>query len=246
MTEKLHTKIDFLGPPSRLRLAASDVEAFASARAARWPEGLNAGDRARPPLLRRTRAVSNMSLRLDPLTRPGEYTVILEFADGGQREVSVSVEPQPRLRATPGTLRFTGSPAEPVSTRLLLENYGNVGITIGNVLVTGVFDDNGFETAIASTYRMENDDLNINKVLENFFSRLRDAHGGLLPLQVVEGSGELAPGERRVLVLKTTLKSKLRPGHNYHGVLKIGEYEIAVHLAIEGSDTDNKQGGAAQ
>lgn len=239
------TRIDFLGPPTRLRLAASDVAAFASARAARWPEGLHGGDRA-APILRRTRDGSNISLRLDPLTRPGEYTVILEFADGGQREVSVSVEPQPRMRVTPGTLRFIGSPAEPVSTRLLLENRGNVSITIGNVLVTGVFDDNGMETAFASTYRMENGDLTVNKILEHFFSRLRDAHGGLLALNVAEGSGELAPGDRRVLVLTTTLKSKLRRGHNYHGVLKIGEHGIAVRLAIEGTDTDNQQGGAAQ
>lgn len=245
MTEKLHTAIDFLGPPSRLRLAAADAEAFASARAARWPEGPREGNRGPAPLLRRTRDGSQISLRLDPLTPPGEYAVIIDFADGGEREVSVAVEPRTRLRVTPGALHFAGAPSESVSTRLLLENHGNVGIAIGNTLVTGVFDDNGIETALASTYRMESEALNVNNILGNIFARLQDSHGGLLALRVTAGSGELAPGERRILVLETTLKSKLRRSHHYHGVLKLGEYGISVRVTIKGPDTDNEGAGAA-
>lgn len=239
MTEKRRASVDFLGPPTRLRLATADFDTIASACAVHWPRGQYTQAQ---PVLRRGRDPAHTRLRLDPATPPGDYTAVLELADGGKREVTVSVEPRPRLRVAPSELRFAGPPGGAVSARLLLENRGNVGIAIGDALVTGVFDDDGIETALASTYRMETDDL--NKIVGNVFARLREAHGGLLRLRVAEGAGELIPGERRVLVLETTLSSKLRPGHGYHGVLEIGGHGISVHLQIEGADTDDKHEGA--
>ena len=236
MADKHRAPVDFLGPPARLRLAATDAHAFATARAVHWPEGQRARHSGAPPLLRRGRDASHTRLRLDPMTPPGDYTAVLELADGGRREVTVSVQPRPRLRVAPSELRLDGPPGAAASARLLLENRGNVIIPIGDALVTGVFDDDGIETALASTYRLETDD--VNKIVGNVFARLREAHGGLLRLRVTEGAGALVPGERRVLVLETLLSSKLRPGHGYHGVLEIGEHGIAVHLQIEGKNTD--------
>lgn len=242
MVEKRAALVDFLGPPTRLRLAAADLDAIASARAVHWPEGQRIRTSGAQPVLRRGRDAAHTRLRLDPATPPGDYTAVLELADGGEREVTVSVASRPRLRVTPSGLRFAGPPGGAVSAQLLLENRGNVGITIGDALVTGVFDDDGIETALASTYRMETDDL--NKIVGNVFARLREAHGGLLRLRVAEGAGAFTPGGRRVLVLETTLSSKLRRGHGYHGVLEIGGHGISVHLQIEGADTDDKHEGA--
>jgi hypothetical protein len=36
------------------------------------------------------------------------------------------------------------------------------------------------------------------------------------------GGDALAPGEQRAVTIKTTLPSKLKPGHVYHGVLELG------------------------
>ena len=113
-------------------------------------------------------------------------------------------------------------------------------IPIGDTLVTGVFDDDGIETALASTYRMETDDL--SKIVGNVFAHLREAHGGLLRLRVAEGAHFLALGERRVLMLTTTLNAKLKHGHRYHGVLEIGEHGIAVRIKVEGAEPDQLQG----
>jgi len=241
MADKPRAPVDFLGPPSRLRLATADVQSMATARAVRWPEAMRM--RAAAPVLRRGRSASSTRLRLDPLTPPGEYTAVLELADGGSRDVTVSVQPRPRLRVVPSDVRLEGPPGGAVSARLLLENRGNVPVAIGDALVTGVFDDDGIETALASTYRMDTDE--VNKIVGNVFARLREAHGGLLRLRVAEGAGDLAPGERRVLLLETTLGAKLRPGHGYHGLLKIGEHGISVHLRIDGKANAKEQGGAS-
>jgi hypothetical protein len=243
MAEKRKASVDFLGPPSRLRVAAADAQAIASARDVHWPEGQRAAKSMAAPVLRRGRHAANTRLRLDPSTPPGDYTAVLELADGGQREITMSVEPRPRLRVSPSELRFDGAPGAAVSARLLLENRGNVPITISDALVTGVFDDDGIETALASTYRMDTDDL--SKLVGNVFARLREAHGGLLRLRVTEGAGDVPPGEHRVLVLETLLSSKLRRGHGYHGVLEIGEHGIAVRLRIDGQASPDDTQGAA-
>jgi hypothetical protein len=238
MAERRRVSVDFLGPPNRLRLAAADIDAIAAARGVHWIDSPHRG--AAAPVLRRSRDPANTRLRLHPATPPGDYTAVLELADGSRREITMSVEARPRLRVSPSELRFVGQPGDAVSVRLLIENRGNVDIPIGDTLVTGIFDDDGIETALASTYRMETDDL--NRIVGNVFARLREAHGGLLRLRVAEGAYPLARGERRVLVLTTTLNAKLKRGHRYHGVLEIGEHGIAVRIKVEGMEPDQPQG----
>jgi hypothetical protein len=243
MAEARRAAVHFLGPPSRVRLACVDAEVLSTAQSVHWAQAPGGAAPVSPPTLRRGRDAAHTHLRLDPTTPPGEHTVLLQLADGSQREVTVSVEPRPRVRVAPSELRFDGAPGSAVSARLLVENRGNVDIAIGDTLVTGVFDDDGIETALASTYRMDSDDL--GKIVGNVFARLREAHGGLLRLRVAEGAGAVPPGDRRVLVLETTLSSKLRRGHGYHGVLEIGGHGISVHLQIAGGKSEHEDQGAA-
>lgn len=239
--------VDFIGPPSRVRLASADAKAFAGARGVHWTSGAkrSRGAEAAEPVLRVGRDASRTRLKLDPLTEPGEYTAVVELEDGGEHEVTIAVEPRPRLRASPGELRLSGPPGGAVSARIFIENRGNVPVVVGDALVTGVFDDDGIETALASTYRMETDD--VNKIVGNVFARLREAHGGLLRLRVVEGARSYAPGESGMLLLETVLNAnKLRRGHGYHGVLDIGPLGIAVSITIDGKpDNDTPEGEPA-
>ncbi len=243
MTEKCHASIDFFGPPTRLLPVAIDFSLIASARAVHWPNGACDQAVGTQPMLHCGIDAAHTRLCLDPATPPGDYTAVLDLADGRQHEITVSVQQQPRSRITPNELRFTGSPGDAVSARLLLENRGNIAISVNDTLITGVFDDNGIETAFASTYRMKTEDL--NKIASNFFERLRGAHGGLLRLQVIEGAGETRPSDCRVLTINTKLSSKLHRGHGYHGVLQIGENNIAVHLQITAADSSSNQKGVA-
>lgn len=241
MASASNAVIHFIGPPSRLRWAAADTKPVAEASTVRLAQPAQLAHLAQPLSFKRGRDPAHARLRLDPATPPGTYTALLESADGKQQEVTLSVEAHPRLRVVPSALRLTGSPGAEVSTRLLVENRGNTDIDIGNSLVTGVFDDDGIETAMASTYRMETDDL--NKLVGNVFSRLREAHGGLLRLRVTEGGDvPLKPNERRVIGLATTLNSKLARGHRYHGVLDIGDHGIAVSIEVDGTKAETPQG----
>lgn len=221
----------FFGPPRRLRLVASGPQ-MGAPQAVRLPAELEPYVDPRHPPLRASgaRDPGRARLRLAPQTPPGQYKVAVEFAGGRRQQMTVTVEPRPRLRVLPGTLRLAGAPGAKLSARLLLENRGNETLAIDESLVTGLFDDDGIEAALAAVYRMETDEL--DKIVGAGFARLRQAHGGLLKLRVREGAGPLVPGERRSLLLETTLGAKLAPRHGYHGTLDLGPHTIAVELSV--------------
>ena len=233
----------FFGPPGRLRWAGgSDACSVGQPRSVRLPPELAAYADPHHPVLRRGRDPRRMRLRLGATAPPGDYHVDVAYADGSTQQVAVSIEPRPRLRVLPGTLRLAGAPGASVSARLLVENRGNEVLEIGDSLVTGIFDDNGIEAALAAVYRLETDDL--DTVVATGFARLREAHGGLLRLRVREGAGALAPGDSRQLLLQTTLNSKLAPRHGYHGTLELGTHRIAVRVAVRAaSDPETPAGG---
>lgn len=189
-----------------------------------------------------------MRLALDGAADDGVALAAVHLPDSLQHLQSgrhtllrLNVEPRPRIRVSPGTLHLSGAPGARAQAQLLLENRGNVALPIDEALVTGVFDDNGIETALASAYRLQSEDM--NQIVSTVFGRLREAHGGLLKLRVAEGAGPLAVGERRLLQLDTTLSAKLQPGHGYHGVLQLGGHAIAVRLHVTESPSTVRPGG---
>lgn len=222
----------FIGPPGRLRLAGVDSARVAELQDVLLPGTLRA--RRASGALRKSRHPERLRLRLPANTRPGTYTVALAFADGQKQEATVSVEPQSRLRVTPSALRLAAAPGATAHAQLLLENRGNVPITVTPALVAGLFDDDGIEATMAAVYQLDTDD--IGKIVSHAFGKLRQAHGGLLKLRVMEGAGDLAVGESRLVRLETRLGDKLTSGHGYHGLLEIGGHGIAVEVTVLKAD----------
>lgn len=220
----------FMGPPGRLRWAGLEGAELGAPVAVKLPDALANYVNHRHPALRSSRSGARTRLRLAADTPPGIYNIAVEYAGGVKKDVEIAVQPRARLHVVPGTLRLAGAPGQEVSATLLLENRGNEALEISDALVTGLFDNEGIEAALAAMYRLDSDDL--NKIVAAGFSRLRQAHGGLLKLRVSEGAGKLAPGERRQLLLETTLSNKLEAGHGYHGTLALGPHRIAVQVGV--------------
>lgn len=177
----------------------------------------------------RSGTLKRLKVRLSNATKPGLYHATLETSDGSI-PVDINVEPRSRLVIAPVELALSGAPGDKVQSRLLFSNKGNVTLAIPESDTLGIYDDDGIETAFASTYRMESDDL--SKLFANFAAKLRDGHGGLLKLRLLEGSGKLEPGTSRSVLIEAQLPSKLKPGHNYHGVWSLLTAEHAVTVAV--------------
>jgi hypothetical protein len=225
--------LEFVGPPGRLTLISGldigrDAEFTADAALSAFMSG------TRRPLRVRGRGegARKMRLKLDPTVPPGQYKAVIG-AGKDKHDVLVTVQRAPRVSVSPSQLQFDGAPSSRAAAAATFWNRGNVAFDLPDFVPVGLFDDDGLETAIASTYRQKPESL--EEIASHFFSRLREAHGGLFKLAVSSEGKVLEPGMALTVRLSGNLPGTLRPGHNYHGVWStdFANIGIAVHVSSE-------------
>lgn len=215
----------FLGPPRRLELGDA---ALGAVTAVELPAGVRAP--AGDALAWRAGDPGAARLRLARDTPPGDYTAIVQRADGTRTPVTLQVQARPRLRLRPGTLQLQGVPGQRVVASLVAENRGNVAIEIPEQAVGGVFADDGIETAFSAAYRQDSDDL--DQIARTLFGKLRESHGGLVKVRVTAGAGALAVGARRELALEFDLGRTLKAGRGYHGSIPLAGHAFGLRIAV--------------
>ena len=172
--------------------------------------------------------ISDLKIKLSSSTPPGQYKAELK-TEAGRIPIEIHVEEHRRVTLSPPQLTFAGAPGEKVRIRALFINKGNVAFDIPKTSSLGIYDDDGIETAFASTYRKNFE--NTDEFLGHFIKKVRDGHGGLLKLRIVEGSGALLPDSRSSVIIEAQLPSKLRSMHHYHGVWSTSLFEQAVQVS---------------
>ena len=223
--------LEFVGPPGRLTLVSDiDIDRDAEFTA---DQALNAfiGGVRRPFRVRGSagRGPRRLKLKLDPTAPPGQYKAVIGSGDKSQ-EVLVTVQRAPRVSVSPSQVQFSGAPLAKVEEAITFWNRGNVAFQLPDFVPIGLFDDDGLETAIASTYRQKPESL--EEIAGHFFSRLREAHGGMLKLSVVSDGKTLEPGKALTARLCGALPGGLRPGHGYHGVWSTDFANIGIGVAV--------------
>jgi hypothetical protein len=226
------TPLIFRGSPRRLKLLSAlpedNVLAFE-------PDQLLSnyvGTSSRSFKQKQTREgeVRDLRVRLAANTPPGLYKAVAKIK-GKSVPIEIHVEERTRISVTPTLLAIAGNPGDKVNITTLFINRGNTTIEIPRTDAIGIYDDKGIETAFASTYRQDNDDV-IN-LLGHFVGKLREGHGGLLKLRITNGYGALSPEERTAVEIEAQVPSKLKPGHHYHGVWRIASINYAIKLAVK-------------
>jgi len=222
--------LEFSGPPCRLRLAGLLISLVEKAHLL-IPAALSKDgepEKVQAGVLQRAGGV-HVHAQLAPDTPPGEYPTQMQI-DGATHEVTLRVEAAPRLRARPNRSVFGGHPGGAAKATVTLVNLGNVSIDIPDVAVVGMYDNDGLEEAFAGVYRQESNDPLF--LIGHLIRGLREGSGGLLKLRLDPGAGELAPGAERVVTFKTNLPEKLKPGHSYHGVWKLGPMHHSIGINV--------------
>lgn len=174
--------------------------------------------------------LSSLKMKLGPTVLPGHYKATLKTSKG-RVPVEIHVEERPRISVSPAQLSISGAAGDKVKVHVLFTNKGNVGFDIPKTDSVGIYDDDGIETAFASMYRKEEN--SVDKMLSHFLGKLRDGHGGLLKLRIVEGSGLLPPGGKSSVVLEAQIPSKLKAGHSYHGVWSTSFSENLITVSVK-------------
>jgi hypothetical protein len=222
--------LEFVGPPGRLSLV-SDIPVD--------PEAEFSGDKRLQPFLDGVRRpfrvrgrgddARRLRLKLNPATPPGAYEATIR---SGKKNLAalITVQRAPRVTITPSELQFFGSPGGEVVETMTFWNRGNVGFDLPDHVAVGVFDDDGLETAFASTYREKPEGL--EAIAGHFFGKLREAHGGLLKLAIATNGKSLAPGSVAAARISGRLPSALRSGHSYHGVWSTEFANISLSVTV--------------
>jgi hypothetical protein len=170
-----------------------------------------------------------LKLRLPRTTPPGVYE---GTADVGGRSVPVvlDVEARPRLRASPPSLSLQLAAGKAVTVEMDLMNLGNVTADIparhGFCVFDGAGVDRAFYVALAE------DPPPGEKRIDRLLDELAAHHGGLVRLDVAEGSGPLPPGDRRRLRLELRFSARLRPGRVYAGAWSLDNLGIPVRVNV--------------
>lgn len=175
--------------------------------------------------------VKGLRLKLDSSTPPGLYKAAVKSSDKKSIAVEVHVEARSRITVTPAQMALSGKSGDKARILVMISNRGNTIVKIPTTDSLGIFDDKGIETAFASTYRQI--DADVNTLLGHFVGKLREGHGGLLKLRILKGHGTLQPGTSTALEVEALIPSKLKPGHNYHGVWRIASVNYKITLAVK-------------
>jgi hypothetical protein len=173
--------------------------------------------------------LQDLRVKLNANTPPGLYMATVK-TKGKSLPVEIHVEEHTRVTVTPTRLSISGKSGSKVTISAMFINRGNTAIEIPRTDAIGIYDDKGLETAFASTYRQDSED--INELLKHFIGKLRAGHGGLLKLRLTKGYGLLEPEERALVEIEAQIPSRLKPGHHFHGVWRVASINFAIKLAV--------------
>ena len=176
------------------------------------------------------RGISSAKLKLSPNTPPGQYKGQLVGKDQSW-DALITVQPNVSVSIAPAELTFSAQPGKRALFVATLRNLGNVDVTIPKAAPIGIFDDDGVETAFASTYGKKFED--VNDFFSNFIGKLNEAHGGLMKLTLVKGAGAHPPGATVLLEIGADIPAEARKGHRYHGVWTTDFANLAVSIFVE-------------
>lgn len=176
----------------------------------------------------RTATILRISL---PETPPGKYQATCEI--GKERYyVSIEVDAEMLLIASPTHLRLQGSPGSTVSADITLVNSGNISVDIPSQLKLGLLDLKGPERAfgLALSERGKDGQTRINR----FVDELAASHSGQISLVVEDGAGTLDPGQMRRLRISLTIPERLKGDRLYSGTLMLFNLAYYIEILVTG------------
>jgi hypothetical protein len=173
--------------------------------------------------------LSLLRLRLPVSTPPGAYKGTIQVGNE-ELPIEVDVEPRPRLRLFPRSLKRVVAPGSVVSANLTVLNTGNFVVNLQKEYRFCVFERGGIDRAFFVA--LASDQSNGERRIDRLANELAASHGGRVRLEIESGSGTIVPGEVRELRIALRLSDRLRPGQTYSGTWKLENTGVAIQLQV--------------
>jgi hypothetical protein len=175
--------------------------------------------------------VTRLHTSISPSTPPGTYSGSAELA-GKHYPVELHVESCARLSLSPRQLVLSARADERLRVVLTLANGGNVACLVGKTHAFGLYDEHGAERGVGALFRKTASaaDSRVERLLEE----LAQGYGGLVRVQVDEGTGSIAPGEVRQLLLHLHMPACLKAGNTYTGTWPLENLRYYVKITASG------------
>ncbi len=179
----------------------------------------------------------SLAFTLPETTPPGSYDGTVHV--GEQKYPMVAdVEADPNVVISPDQLELRVAPGAEEVVHLSVLNAGNVACEVGRADAFGLFDVAGAERGIRAALGGET--RKGERRVDRLADELADAHGGLVRMQVREGSGTIEPGELRHLRVALRFSDRLQPGHTYSGAWRFHDLRYYVRVEVTGSTGPEK------
>jgi hypothetical protein len=165
-------------------------------------------------------------------TPPGVYEACIESPDGAARPVSIHVLERRAVKLSPPGSAYTVQAGTTFCARFSATNLGNVAVRIpARVLVELHTADYGWSHYFHRAARARGEEGHA-AFLDAFVRGLSRQEPPTGRAKVVQGAGELAPQETRLLELSIALPKSLRNRRNYQGIVRIGTARHRMRLHV--------------
>lgn len=184
-------------------------------------------------------ASGEIALQLDRTMPPGNYVATLEVA-GAEREVSFVIVPDTSLRIRPTPLVIDASSSTPGPVSVMIENRGNVPLTID---LAGEFPLGREEPLAADAADSENALAVLTAALNRAPRVLTEV--GTLDVSMQDGSSlVLAPGTSGAAVIAASWKPTLDPARRYRAFIPVYGSEVEIVIVTAAKPGKGKPGVA--
>ena len=226
-------------------LQGAQLRTAATSKAAESRPALDINKPLHPIIVRpgRSRSVS-LKMALDPTTPPGEYDAELEVG-GEVKPVKVHVVEKIDIRLHPDKLIIREAPGGTASKRIVVQNVGNVPVTIGDIGAV-VLEDDRLQCRLLRRVVAAIDTKNPEAEFEDYFRTLiEQAQGvlqqaGALRVRSKTGSVTIPPGGTQAIDLEIQLPESLDKRTRYTASVALYNRNLDFEIdPILGDRSDN-------
>ncbi len=221
--------LEFVGPPRRL-VAVGYVPTLEGPTQIKGPLSKFLAEGRQAVRSRRGgRRAAGMTLRLAANTPAGDYKGMLSTTDQ-EYAITARVLAETNLSILAGELALVGPSGGSAKTTMAIANNGNTEIKFPRAIPIALFDDDGLETAFATSYAKPRE--TVDDFFAAFHGKLSEAHSGILKLAITRGHGIHPAGTSFSIDFALDISKPLRPGRRYHGVASTDFADFPITLSV--------------